>query len=160
MNAVDLPVAANHAAAQPGLAAEPPAERSGRTQFVRFVVVGIGSTVITLAMFAGFDLLWHNSQLANFLSLAISAVLNTAVNRAWTFGVRTAHRATTHHLQSFGVFLLTWALTSAALWAVGANWPDAGVAVKVAAILAANVFSTLARFAAMRWWIFRSPEPS
>lgn len=157
MSAVDLPVA-DDAGARPGLSTDATGARSGRTQFVRFVVVGIGSTVLTLAMFAAFDLLWHNSQFANFLSLSISAVLNTAVNRAWTFGVRTNEGAATHHLQSFGVFLLTWALTSAALWAVGAYWPDASVPVKVAAILAANVFSTLVRFAAMRWWIFRSPE--
>jgi len=112
------------------------------------------STVLHLGLFA----LLHvrlGEQLANGVALVMASVLNTAANRAWTFGVRGHEGLGRHHARSLAVFALTWALTSAALAVLGRAWPDAPSLVLVAAVAGANVVSTAVRFVAMRRWIFR-----
>lgn len=129
------------------------AGRSGG-QLARFATIGVASTVLHLGLFA----LLHarlGEQLANGAALVVATVLNTAANRAWTFGVRGREGLGRHHAQSLAVFALTWALTSAALTLLGAAWPSAPTLVLVAAVASANVVSTAVRFVAMRRWIFR-----
>ena len=126
-----------------------------RSQLARFAVIGTGSTVLNLALLA----VLHaplGAQLANLVGLTVSTVANTAANRAWTFGVRGGEGMARHHLQSLVVFALTWALSSAALGILASAWPHASTAATVLVVAAANAVSTVARFAAMRTWIFRA----
>lgn len=147
-----------------------------RTQVLRFAVVGAITTVLHLGLFTvlmalgGPDALRAlNAQEANVVALAVATVVNTALNRAWTFsGNTTATSASRRGValrlreqtQAFGVFLLTWGATSGALALLAAARPDASPVVTVSALAAATATSTVVRFVAMRWWIFAAYAPA
>ena len=127
--------------------------RLGR-QVTRFATIGVVSTALHLGLFT----LLHpglGDQVANLVALVVATVLNTAANRAWTFGVRGSDGLGRHHLQSLAVFAMTWGVTSGALALLGLWWPEASSVVTVGTVAAANVLSTAVRFVAMRRWIFR-----
>jgi putative flippase GtrA len=129
-----------------------------RAQIGRFAAVGIASTLVHLGLFAALHVAWA-SQLANLVALAIATVVNTALNRRWTFHV-TGGGTWRHQVQSLVVFLLTWGATSGGLALLDLLWATAGTPVKVFALAAATGVSTVARFLAMRFWIFApGPEP-
>lgn len=125
-----------------------------RSQLVKFATIGAICTALNLGLLA---ILARplGTQLANFVALLLSTVVNTAANRAWTFGVRGGQGLARHHLQSLGIFALTWAATSGALALLGRVDPGASTLVMVGAVALANVVSTVVRFVAMRVWIFR-----
>jgi putative flippase GtrA len=125
-----------------------------RAQVGRFAVIGLGSTVVHLGLLALLTAPLGN-QAANFVGLVISTLANTAANRAWTFQIRGTTRMARHHLQALVVFAITWATTSGAIELLALVWPGASTLVTVAVVAAANAVSTVARFTAMRSWIFR-----
>ncbi|MGV1008069.1 MAG: GtrA family protein [Dermatophilaceae bacterium] len=128
-----------------------------RTHVVRFAVVGASTTVLHLGMFVVFS---HavTSQLANLGALVLATVVNTYLNRVWTFRRRagTGNQAR-EQLQGMLVFLVTWAATAGGLAALAATWPDAGTGIEVLALAACTAVSTAVRFVAMRYWIFAAP---
>ena len=96
-----------------------------------------------------------STQLANLLALVLATVVNTYLNRVWTFGHRAgAGNVAREQVQGMLVFLLTWAATGAGLAALDATWPDAGTLIQVLAIGVCTAVSTVVRFVAMRYWIF------
>lgn len=131
-----------------------PLERSRplSAQLLGFAVVGIASTLAFSLLFLllqGF--LSH--QAANFLALAISAVLNTVVNRRLTFGVHDRSTAGLHLVQGVLVFAATWGLTAGALAVlvepgVSSSWDSLVV------LTVANAVATVLRFVIFRM-IFR-----
>lgn len=125
-----------------------------RRQLLRFGTIGVGSTVLHLGMLAVLAAPL-GAQVANAVALLVATLANTAVNRAWTFGVRGAEALGRHHMQALVVFAITWVATSGALALVAISWPHPPTTVTVLAVGVANVLSTVARFAAMRGWIFR-----
>jgi putative flippase GtrA len=142
-----------HAVPRSRLAAGLTSPLGGR--LLRFAVIGVGSTVLNLGLLA----LLHaplGAQAANLVGLVVSTVANTAANRAWTFGVRGAGGMARQHLQALAVFGLTWALSSGALLLLTALDPQASTVAAVLVVAAANLVSTVVRFAAMRTWIFRT----
>ncbi len=124
-------------------------------QLARFAGVGVVSTALHLGLFALLRLGVDSAQVANLVALALATVANTAMNRRWTFGVRGRERAGRQQAQALAVFGLTLLMTSGSLallevWAPGAPaWLQTGV------LAAATAVSTVARFVAMRHWIFR-----
>lgn len=133
-----------------------PGVPSGMTkQVVRFVAVGIASTLAYLLLFFLFRL-GMGAQVANFLALAITAVANTAANRRLTFGIRGRTGVARHQLQGFGVFLLGLAITSGSLALLTAVSPVPSVPVEVAVLVLANLAATVVRFLLLRGWVFRS----
>ena len=118
-------------------------------------MIGAGSTALHLGVLA---LLTGSvgAQVANLVGLVISTVANTAVNRAWTFQVRGTNQMARQHLQALVVFAITWACSSAALELLAVAWPQASTLTTVAVVGVANAVSTVARFTAMRSWIFRA----
>ena len=125
-----------------------------RTQLVRFAGVGVMSTVVHLGLFAVLLSAGVGSQLANGLSLVIATLANTAANRRWTFGISGRERVVAHHGQALLIFAVTWAATSAALWAFAVLAPGAGTPAQTLVVAVANAVSTVVRFVAMRAWIF------
>jgi putative flippase GtrA len=121
----------------------------------RFAVVGAVSTVVHLGLFALLEPALGSAQAANLLALLLATLVNTALNRSWTFGVRGRRGAARHQAQGLAVFALTWALTSGAL--AGLHWVVAtpSTAVSTTVLAGATAASTVLRFAAMRSWIFR-----
>jgi len=129
----------------------------GWHQLTRFAAVGAASTVVHLGLFAALAPALGSTQTANLLALLLATVVNTAMNRRWTFGVHGAG-AVRHQLQGLSIFALTWLLTAGALallHTVVVN-PSTGLATMVVAT--ATAASTGLRFVAMRSWMFRS-EP-
>jgi len=124
-------------------------------QVIRFAGVGVLSTALHLGLFAALVRGGAASQVANGVALVIATVFNTALNRAWTFGVTGRERMVSHHGQALVIFAITYAATSLALAVLGHVAPASGTAVQTAVVALANVLSTAVRFVAMKRWIFR-----
>jgi putative flippase GtrA len=123
-------------------------------QLVRFAAVGMLSTVAYLVLFLLLrDLL--GSQGANFLSLLLTAIANTALNRRFTFGVVGRQRRTRQQVQGLIVFGLALGLTSGTLAVAHSLHSTPPAAVEVALLTAANAAATLLRFLLLRRWVFR-----
>lgn len=126
-------------------------------QVIRFAGVGVVSTVLHLGLFAALVRGGAPSQLANGLALVIATIVNTGLNRAWTFGVTGRRNLVAHHGQALVIFGITYAATTVALAVLGVVAPDASTTVQTGVVLLANVLSTAARFMAMQRWIFTEP---
>src|SRR3954468_19560516 len=129
------------------------------TQFVRFALVGVLSTLASLLIFR---LLPEplGAQAANLTALLLTAVANTAANRRLTFGIRGGAGAARAQLQGLVVFGLGLALTSGTLAGLHAATATPSRTVEVAALLAANAAATLLRFVLFRGWVFRPRPPA
>ena len=131
-----------------------PAQAGLRTHVLRFAVVGVSTTVLHLGLFAALSLAVA-SQVANLLAILVTTVVNTYLNRVWTFGRRAGTGSPAREqLQGLLVFLLTWGATGGGLALASAFWPGASTPVQVLVIAVCNAVSTAARFVAMRYWIF------
>ncbi|MFJ1459475.1 bifunctional glycosyltransferase family 2/GtrA family protein [Nocardia wallacei] len=123
-------------------------------QLVRFGIIGVASTLaymllyVILQPFAG-------PQAANFLALLLTAIANTAANRAFTFGVRGSNSVVSHHIQGLLIFAFAWLLTGGSLFALHRWAPGAPVHVELFVLVVANAVATLSRFVALRW-VFRN----
>ncbi|MGE3810869.1 MAG: glycosyltransferase [Candidatus Nanopelagicales bacterium] len=126
--------------------------RLGR-QLVRFALVGVLSTLAYLVLYLGLRQVM-DAQWANALSLLITAIGNTALNRRVTFGVRGAADRFRHQLQGLVVFALGLAMTSSSLALLHAVSPTPGRAVEVGVLVVANIGATLVRFLLFRSWVF------
>jgi len=123
-------------------------------QLARFLLVGAAST----AAYAALYLLLRGflaAQAANAVSLLLTAVANTAVNRRFTFGIRGRRHATRHLARGLIAFGAGLALTSGALAVLGATAARAGRTAELAVLVAANLTATLVRFGLYRGWVFR-----
>ena len=137
-----------HAAAGRGPAGWP-------AQLARFVVVGALCTAAYVLLY----LLLRGSmgaQAANAISLLLTAVANTAVNRRVTFGIRGRQHAARHQVRGLIAFGIGLALTSAALAALHASVAQPGRAAELTVLVAANLTATLVRFILYRGWVFRA----
>lgn len=124
------------------------------TQLVRFAVVGVASTLayaLLYLLLAG----PLGGQAANVVALLVTAVANTAANRAYTFGVRGRARAVRHQGQGLAVLALAWALTSGSLALLHAAAPGASRLVELVVLCVANLVATVLRFVLLRGWVFR-----
>jgi putative flippase GtrA len=116
--------------------------------------VGAVSTVLHLGLFA----LLHDvfgTQFANTIALLIATIANTALNRHWTFGVSGTERLVSHHGQALFVFVVTWGASAAAL-ALLQFLTTPSTLVATVALGASMAATTVLRFVAMHWWIFRA----
>jgi putative flippase GtrA len=135
--------------------ADQPQPGSLLTQLLGFGVVGALSTVAYAVLYLLLRGLM-DAQLANALALAGTAVANTAANRRFTFGVRGRRDMVRHQSQGLMVFAAGLLATGGALWAFDALGGGAGHPVaEVLVLTAANLAVTVARFLALRWWVFR-----
>jgi putative flippase GtrA len=126
----------------------------GGQRMARFVAVGLASTVVYILLYL---LLrdWLPAQPANAVSLLITAVGNTAVNRRVTFGISGRHHAVRHQLRGLIAFAAGLALTSGALAVLHWITPRPTKLAELAVLLIASVVATLARFVLYRSWVFR-----
>ncbi|MEE3849773.1 bifunctional glycosyltransferase family 2/GtrA family protein [Gordonia sp. LSe1-13] len=123
-------------------------------QLARFCVIGVAST----AAYAILYLLLHaflGAQVSNFVALAITAVLNTAANRRFSFGVSGRDGMLRHHFFGLGVFAFGWAVTAGSLIVLHGVAPGASKHVELAVLVVANLVATITRFVGLRW-VFRT----
>ena len=131
---------------------EIPAPNTG-AQILHFVDVGIISTVLYAVLFL-FAVQMVSPTAANIAALLISTVMNTALNRTHTFGVRVPHLRFVSQAKGLAAFGLCLAFTSAGLGlASGFTGQWASIAT-LAVLTAANLAATVVRFFLMRTWVF------
>jgi putative flippase GtrA len=153
--AISIPVLGNPSppgSRQPGGRASGPGRMVG--QLARFVMVGAASTVAYVLLY----LLLRGSmaaQAANAISLLVTAVANTAVNRRVTFGIRGRMHAARHQARGLIAFGIGLALTSGALAVLHASSARPGRVAEVAVLILANLVATVIRFGLYRSWVFR-----
>ncbi|MGI8449436.1 MAG: GtrA family protein [Streptosporangiaceae bacterium] len=127
-------------------------------QLASFILIGVASTVAYVLVY----LLLRSvvaAQAANAVSLLLTAVANTAVNRRVTFGIRGRTHAARHQVRGLIAFAIGLVLTSGALAALHASAPQAGRTAELTVLVAANLTATLVRFGLYRSWVFRGPRP-
>jgi putative flippase GtrA len=120
----------------------------------RFVAVGAASTLayvlIYLVLRRGLA-----AQPANAISMLVTAVGNTAVNRRVTFGISGRRHAVRHQLRGLIAFAAGLVVTSGALALLHATAARPSRTAELAVLLVASLVATLARFALYRSWVFR-----
>ncbi|MDV7174081.1 bifunctional glycosyltransferase family 2/GtrA family protein [Gordonia amicalis] len=122
-------------------------------QLARFCVVGVASTVAFAVLFLALHS-FLGAQVSNLVALAITAVLNTAANRRFSFGVRGRDNALRHQLFGLGVFVFGWLVTAGSLLLLHTVAPDATKHIELIILVIANLVATLTRFVGLRW-VFR-----
>ncbi|WP_024801818.1 bifunctional glycosyltransferase family 2/GtrA family protein [Nocardia sp. BMG51109] len=123
-------------------------------QLVRFGIIGVASTLAYMLLYVILQP-FTGPQPANFLALLLTAIANTAANRAFTFGVRGSNSVVSHHFQGLLLFVFAWVLTSGSLFALHRWAPDAPVQLELIVLVVANAVATLCRFVGLRW-VFRN----
>ena len=121
-------------------------------QVVMFAAVGVVSTVAFALLFLALRQPLGPGW-ANALALALTAVGNTAANRRFTFGLRGPAGVVHHHLRGLLLFGAALAATTGAL-ALTHALGGRSHGIEVAVLTVANLAVTVARFLAMRLWVF------
>lgn len=119
-------------------------------QFLRFAAIGAACGLTHVVLFLAFRTVMP-ALAANALGLFLTAVLNTAANRRFTFGVRGRRNALRHQFEGGLTFLLSLACTSASLLLVDS---ELSYAAELAVLLAGDAVATLIRFTLLRHWVF------
>lgn len=140
-------------AAQLGASRSATASGSLLRQAVRFGVVGIASTVAYVVLFM---LLrgWVGAQWANLVALLLTAIVNTAANRRFTFGVADRRGLIRHHAEGLIVFGVALTITSGALAVLHATVQAPHHLVELTVLVVANLLGTVVRFVLLRGWVF------
>ena len=123
------------------------------TPVARFIGVGVLSTIAYVLLF----LLLRGplgAAGANALTLALTAVGNTAANRRLTFGIRGRGGLARHHVRGALVFVLTLALTNGALLVLHGVDPTPAGRLELAVLVVAGLAATITRYVALRTWVF------
>jgi putative flippase GtrA len=118
-------------------------------QLVRFSIVGVASTLAYALLY----LILHSTmgaQAANLTALLLTAIGNTAANRAFTFGIRGPSGAARHQCHGLVVFAFGLSITSGTLFVLHRFDPTVGKVVELSMLVVANLVATLVRFVALR----------
>lgn len=124
-------------------------------QLFRFGLIGIASTIAYALLYLSL----HpelKAQAANLTALLLTALANTAANRAFTFGIRGRRGAARHHVHGLLVFAFGLAITSGSLFLLHRFDPTVDKVVELSALVVANLVATVARFLALRQVFGRS----
>ncbi len=124
-----------------------------QTQPARFVAIGVASTLAYAALY----LLLRGplgADAANALSLALTAVANTAANRRFTFGLRGRDGLIRQQVAGFAVYLLALGLTAGALGVLHRLDQHPAALLQVAVLVVASAVATISRYLALRSWVF------
>jgi putative flippase GtrA len=118
-------------------------------QLVRFGIVGVASTLAYALLY----LMLHSTmgaQAANLTALLLTAIANTAANRAFTFGIRGRGGVARHQMHGLAVFAFGLAITSGSLYVLHRFDPTIGKVVELSILVVANLVATVVRFVALR----------
>jgi putative flippase GtrA len=139
----ELPRARGGAAVDRGLA----------PQLVRFVSIGVVSTVVFAALFALLDRPL-GAVGADVVALLVCALANTAANRRLTFALRGRAGRVRHYAAGTALGLLPLGVTLAALGLLAAAGATS-LPVALVTLTAVNLLATAPRFILLRNWVFR-----
>src|SRR5215469_15122209 len=143
----------------PGRPGDPARPGGLYRQAARFLAVGVASTLAYIVLYLGLRAAL-SAQLANAISLLATALLNTAVNRRFTFGIRGRPDLARHQAQGLLAFGAGLALTATALAALHSVTVRPARATEVTVLVLANLLATVIRFVIYRQWVFRRRRAS
>nr|WP_245827976.1 GtrA family protein [Sinomonas mesophila] len=123
-------------------------------QLTRFAGVGVVCTAASLALYA-LCRPWLGAQAANAVALVLTSVMNTGLNRRFTFKVRGPGRLAQDHLHGLLALAVALALTAGSLAALHWLVPEADVAQELWTTTIAGWAATVVRFVLLRNWVFR-----
>ena len=106
-------------------------------QLLRFILIGVFSTLAYAVLF----LFLHNffsSQVANLLALVVTAILNTAANRRYTFKVKGRRHLFKHQTQGLVIFALGLFITSGSLFLLTTSISNPAVWLELSVLVLAN----------------------
>jgi putative flippase GtrA len=118
-------------------------------QLVRFGIVGVASTLAYALLY----LMLHSTmgaQAANLTALLLTAIANTAANRAFTFGIRGRGGVARHQMHGLAVFAFGLVITSGSLYVLHRFDPTVGKVAELSILVVANLVATVVRFIALR----------
>ncbi|MBV9088965.1 MAG: bifunctional glycosyltransferase family 2/GtrA family protein [Mycobacteriaceae bacterium] len=118
-------------------------------QMVRFGIVGMASTLAYALLYWVLHPLM-GAQAANLAALLLTAIGNTAANRAFTFRIRGRANVARHQMHGLLVFAFCLALTSGSLFLLHGFDPGVDRVVELSVLVVANLVATLIRFVALR----------
>jgi putative flippase GtrA len=121
----------------------------------RFLAIGVLSTIAYALLFLALSPPL-GAAAASAVSLAITAVANTAANRRLTFGVRGREGLISQHAGGLIVFAIALGLTNGALAVLHGLDPRAPRALELVVLVAANLAATLTRYVALSTLIFHA----
>ena len=116
---------------------------------VRFLLIGVLSTLAYVVLFAGLRALMP-AGLAAAAALAACAVANTAANRRLTFGLRGPEDRGRHLALGTATGVALLAASEGALAVLHAAAPHAGLVLESAALVAVSAIAAVCRFALLR----------
>ncbi|MER7558700.1 bifunctional glycosyltransferase family 2/GtrA family protein [Nocardioides sp. NPDC126508] len=119
-------------------------------QLMRFAAIGVMSTLAYVLLYSLLRVT-VDAQVANLVSLLVTAVANTAANRRLTFGITRREGAVKHHVAGLIAFGIGLALTSGSLAALDRAAPYASHMAELTVLVLANATATLLRFVILRW---------
>jgi len=123
---------------------------SGSGQVLRFIMVGIASTVLYALLYLLLRMALDPVG-ANVVALLLATAANTAVNRRLTFGIRGPSGWVTHQAKGYAILGLALLITTATAMLLPTGTSRS---VELAALTVANLVATLARFVLFRSWVF------
>jgi putative flippase GtrA len=123
-------------------------------QLVRFTGVGVICTAASVALYAVLRLPW-GPHAANAVALIATSLLNTELNRRFTFRIRERRGLLLDHLHGLVAMMIALVLTSGSLSAVLFVKPDVGITGELWTTTIAGWAATAARFVLLRYWVFR-----
>ncbi|UZX03779.1 GtrA family protein [Arthrobacter sp. CDRTa11] len=123
-------------------------------QLIRFTGVGIICTATSLGLYA---LLrpWLGPQLANAAALVLTSMMNTALNRRFTFKIEGQGRMARDHLNGLVVIAVALVITGGSLGVLHWLRPEATVSDELLTTTLSGFLATAVRFTMLRHWIFR-----
>jgi putative flippase GtrA len=124
------------------------------TPVARFAAVGVASTIAYALIFLALREGGLGAGIANAVSLAVTAVANTAANRRLTFGVLGRAGLLKQHAAGAVVYAITLGLTAGALGVLHGVAPGASHTVELAVLVAASLVATVTRYVALKTWVF------
>jgi putative flippase GtrA len=126
-------------------------------QMLSFGVIGVISTVAYVVLYLLLSGILPG-QMANAVSLLVTAIGNTAANRRMTFGISGRAGATGHQLKGLIAFGAGLVLTSGALFALHHGGAHPSRLADVTVLVGANLLATVLRFVLYRHWVFGRRE--
>lgn len=125
-------------------------------QMIRFGAVGVLSTLAFALLFVALRGPL-GAQAANALSLLITAVGNTQLNRRFTFAVKGPRHLAQHQAQGLIVFGIALGITSGTLALLHVSTDEPSHTLELVVLTLANATATIVRFLLFRRWVFKRP---
>lgn len=123
------------------------------SQVRRFMIIGLFSTLAYAAIYS-LTRSQLGAHLANFVALLLTAAVNNALNRRYTFSIRGSHKLASDHVRGLIVFAIALGITGAAIAVLNFLVTNPSHSTELATLVLANLLATVIRFVALRSWVF------